>query len=285
MGSSNINKLPRDGPATNFEPDPYVATLTYVQTNDSVEFSNSGKKFGLVLVSAWRKFPIKLQNPYKQLIHHIKNCFHDDKFVPSNTPPSVYIYPWDDLHVTVAAFHYSHAVNDERHASQLTEHWRSVVRSARKRDGWPAPGTMLQFDVRNVQIGARNGIILWKESSGAMDAMRRCIEEEVSIWQQKQALSATDDTMSPTTTTRIDYKHTVSIPGIVHSTFLRFHRIPSTCGHEVQEQFREVVLPFVLNHSAFRNVEVSVDDIKFVCEKTPCMHIPHDVEHVVEDFC
>mmetsp|Transcript_21960 Transcript_21960/g.33526 ORF Transcript_21960/g.33526 Transcript_21960/m.33526 type:complete len:284 (-) Transcript_21960:518-1369(-) len=280
MASSSNNK-PRDGPATNFEPDPYAATLISVKSNDVVKFSNSGEKFGLVLVSAWRKFPIALKKPYEELKRHVQNCFRKDDFAPiDDTPPSVYLYPWDDLHVTVAAFHYNHAVDDEQHASQLTEHWRAVVQSAMKRDGWPAPGTMLQFNVQSAQIGTRNGILLWKELSGAMDAMRRCIEEEVLIRQQKQALS-TADTVD-TATIRIDYERTVSIPGIVHSTFLRFHRIPSTCGHEVQERFRENVLPFILNHSAFRHVEVSVDDIKFVCEKTPCMHIPDDSEHVLE---
>lgn len=84
------------------------------------------------------------------------------------------------------------------------------------------------------------------------------------------------------------------IPGIIHSTFLRFSRIPQTPGGEVQEKFRSKILGKIgskffgtgdKNGNGNENENtpflLQANTMRLVLESTPYMHIPNDDEHVL----
>jgi len=72
---------------------------------------------------------------------------------------------------------------------------------------------------------------------------------------------------------------TLTSPGIIHSTFLRFGRDPITKGDVVQERFQEVSKDV---KDIFGTIEV--DCVRLVVERVPYMHIPFDESHVLTSF-
>ena len=260
---------PRDGSALQFFADPYVKTLKSIDEKGCPVFGNSGSKFGLVLVIGWQQFPSIVGEAYVAFKHKVAQCFDPIDIVGDNSeanqPPAVFLYPVEDLHITIAAFHYFHPVVDSTHEEILISQWRSIVDSASKRPTWPSLEA-LRFQIAGTQIGAKNGILLWEETSGGIDAMRQCILSEVI--ESKNILTATLGD---------EFQETISIPDIIHSTFLRFHRVPTTPAVEVQQRFEcltnqeELLFP----------IKFSLTTVMLVCERTPCIHITFDDNHVI----
>mmetsp|Transcript_18129 Transcript_18129/g.25547 ORF Transcript_18129/g.25547 Transcript_18129/m.25547 type:complete len:107 (+) Transcript_18129:148-468(+) len=99
--------------------------------------------------------------------------------------------------------------------------------------------------------------------------MRRCIAEE-TLKHQKELQSVGIGIQ------------TLSIPGIVHSTFLRFRKVPTTRGEIVQSKFETHVLPQL--KQTFFSKPITLTDVKLVCERIPYMHIPVDDHHVFDVY-
>lgn len=319
---------PRDGPATVFEADPMVSDIFACEDGDY---------FGLVLVTNWPASPlddIDMDGPYQDFLRAVKSCFESEDITISKatttttattatiaTPvPAVYLYPTIHLHITLATFlpptkvnnNFSTTTNEEEEeklnlpeAKRIQDFATTVVRCASKLPDWPTQPLRLVVD--RAQLGAKAGILLWKDLSGGVAAIRKCLQQVSSDLTTSTSTSTTD----ATTSTRHDENNSpllrngsnntdssshfcppaIIVPGIIHSTFLRFSRVPQTPGDKVQEQFQSKVLPRIGEFFNKKNKDVlDIDDaptttvantVKLVCTSTPYMHVEDDEKHVV----
>ena len=268
---------PRDGPATVFEADPMVSDIFTGQDGDY---------FGLVLVANWPPSPTSdMEGPYQDFLGAVKSCFRDEDVVAAATSsdttstdstaslPSVYLYPTRHLHITVATFVPATKIVGKNNTNSFsTKELRDAKRAqaldllqaASKLPEWPTEP--LQLVVDSAQIGKRAGILLWKDLSGGIAAIRNCLR------------TASTEASIPI------------IPGIIHSTFLRFSRTPQTPGEKVQEAFESKIkgrLGTDFFHdadsttSSRKPLVLRANTVKLACESTPYMHIPKDDEHVL----
>ena len=252
--TSPSSSRPRDGPSTLFEVDPDMEEILRSQKGDMDEF-------GLVVVIGWPPNRDEIEAPYAAFVKSIRSCFdHDDE-------ENAYIYPLNALHITVATFHhFSLRTRDPELRSILEREWRQVALAASKRPEWPKYPLKLEID--SCQIGTRAGILLWRETTGGLDNMRSCLAQETSARQSlflKAGLNV----------------DTLMIPGIVHSSILRYPSPIKTNGELVQERLRKNVLPRL---KEVFSKPMTASTAVLVCERTPYLHLPYDDRHVLETF-
>lgn len=243
---------PRDGPATTFEVDLVMKDIVSGQRNNN--------DFGLVLVVGWPPNKHELQEPYHQLVNAMRSCFdHQDH------DGSAYFYPLESLHVTVATLHaFTLQTRDANERTVLERTWQTVVLAASSSPQWPKKPLKLEID--SCQIGSRAGIVLWKETTGGLERMRCCIRNETMSRQAQLRESGIS----------ID---TLRIPGIVHTSVLRFTAPIVTDGNVVQERFQENVLQRLKD---FFPTPITVTTAVLVCERTPYLHHPFDEHHALQ---
>eukprot|EP00980_Cylindrotheca_fusiformis_P002549 scaffold603_cov118-Cylindrotheca_fusiformis.AAC.1 len=233
-----------DGPSTSFQADPVVASL----------FDKTDDYFGLVLVANWPPDLTVVDPPYQRFLQNVRKCFHKDDLAGDR--PSVYLYPTQCLHITIATLHHVQKKQDGIDYSKIENDWTDLVQNASKLSSWPQGP--LNFRLASTQLGTKAGILLWTDITGGVQEMRNCLDQEAS--------------------TRSMKIH--SIPGIVHSTFLRFHKVPKQIpGEEIQNRFQELVVRSVEN--IFEDTLLTSQSAKLVCETTPYMHIPQDDSHIL----
>ena len=240
-----MSSKPQDEPTMNddFHVDPMVSEL-YVKTEPY---------FGLVVNAGWPPSSETIDS-YNQFLSMVKMCFDPEDLTGST--PAVYLYPGSCLHITVSTLYplkpvRAHGSNID--FDEITSTWKELVLAAANRPEWPTKPLQLEMD--SAQIGIKAGILLWKEMTGGLEAMRFCLTEEA----QERNLQIHNT------------------PGIIHSTFLRFYDQPSTKGNDIQNRFQRHVLPKLSD--IFSN-PIPANDAKLVCERTPYMHIPNDSDHV-----
>ena len=268
--------------------------------------------------------------------------------------PTVYLYPTIHLHITIATFlpptkkknnNNDDDDDDEVDKSKNKKNKKSemiiinqiitLLDEASKLSDWPTQP--FQFVIDSTQLGSKAGILLWKDLSGGINKIRNCLRQVV--------LSSTNNSASASTSTsngtnqlqreeqqqqsqsqsqleaqaqaQVPIFPPITIPRIIHSTFLRFSRIPKTCGKRIQERFQSEVIPNLHvcfnnsnNNSNNSNTDNDNDNTKtidendinsyssnsnnnnvgmvivsntvnLVCESTPYMHIPADDQHII----
>jgi hypothetical protein len=129
--------------------------------------------------------------------------------------------------VTIATFLPIQTVQEGGSLSESSRQaWIELVSAASQHPDWPT--SPLQLEINAAQIGTKAGILMWKEqvllsfeTTGGLQAMRTCIANE-----------------APERGMKIH-----NIPGIIHSSFLRFSQVPFTDRATVKERFQSNVLP------------------------------------------
>ena len=231
-----------DGPATCFQADPIVQAI----------LNKDQGYVGLVLVAGWPP-QTETNAPYSNFIESVKECF--DPVDLDSDRPAVYLYPLPFLHVTISTLL---PIQTGQEGGTVFESSRQawielVSTTASQHPDWPT--SPLQLEIDAAQIGTKAGVLLWKETTGGLEAMRTCLANEA-------------------------LKHGMKInkiPKIVHSSFLRFSKVPFTDGATVQERFQSKVLPRL---KKFFSQPFEAKDAKLACGRTPYMHIPNDSKHV-----
>jgi hypothetical protein len=287
---------PRDGPAVEFEPDPVVSLLVNKQRNEDEEEKRQDQQdqqsfFNLCLVAGWPPVltnPDRFRTSYEKFRAAVEQCWDASdrpqrEFVSTGSDPllsssnlasvvsPLYLYPYEHLHTTVATFFrpgLERVPIDQQ--EKLRRLWTQVLDVALKDQGWPTQPFSLRIE--SAQVGSRAGILLWKDESGSMEAMRECLRRAA-------ATVRTEASSSDCNSEELDWLGHLDVPPIIHSTFLRFcSPPPRTDGAAVQERFQADVLSKLgeLFPEPFR-----VPAATFVCERTPYMHIPFDNHHVL----
>ena len=234
--------------------------------------------FGLVAVVGWPPDRNQMLESYQRFRTAVELCFDEDDVSPTITSylgkdslslspaaAAVYLYPFQALHVTVTSpYDLRRPLPESEQAkTSLTEQWRCVIDRATQKAAWPR--NPLQLEIDSAQIGSKAGILLWKETTGNLQAMRECIQSTAD--EMKEELEHNGVSTD-----------TLTVPSIVHTTMLRFHREPKTPVEIVQERFARQVLPRL--HEFFP-ARWQVDTFTLVCEQMPYMHIPADDKHIV----
>jgi hypothetical protein len=229
------------------------------------------------------------------------------------SPSPLFLYQSQYLHVTIATMHplmkkgTSHPHSSEnmtepkqqQHYCVIQEYFQSLLRRASQSTLWPT--RPFEFVLDRVQLGTHAGILLWKDLTGGIEqirmALREAEAEELQQQQQQQQSSSCPSSLSTNTTTPTQppFFPIHSIPGIIHSTFLRFHSEPRMCPTRVHERFARLVLPKLQlsspsslslnttrtsspqqrrtnhkNHLLF-STPIVVSHIHLVCEEVPYM--------------
>lgn len=259
------NRQPWEGRIVTFEKDPMIKRMIKLKRgNSSVEES-----FGLVICAGWVPSEAVQTCYNEKFLPAVQRCFQESdwKDLVSDDIPRVYFYPSGALHVTVATLHaFTRPEEESPPRELLIKEWTDLVEAASCRVSWPKKPLQLSLD--SAQIGKRAGILLWKELTGGIDQMRVCIKAEADA--REDHLRKLD----------ID-PDTLSIPDIIHSSFVRYHEIPETPGEEIQERFQKLILERI---STFFPDPLVVPQVKFVCERRPYMHITDDERHVFLDL-
>jgi hypothetical protein len=206
-----------------FQADPFLPMLFANQQDDV---------YCLGLVTNWPP-PQAMKEPYQQLVQVIQNeCFYPEDVTSTaqQEHPAVAFMPFDSLHITVATLFTTTPVDEMTiPIPQLEEDWKQIALQASKLPEWPQTAFHLQID--SAKIASRAGILLWKETTGGLDQMRKCLQQ---IVHQDEG-----------STRQYAYLHDVfSFPSIVHTTILRYSSVPQATSHvHAQSQMDKTVLP------------------------------------------
>ena len=296
---------PRDPPSISFEVDPLVHSIICKKD-----------QFGIVLVAGWPPKPSFIES-YSNFINDVKQCFDpkdvvlfsdddddydcDDVAVMGRNKtdaerdvddeiviPNVYLYPPQQIHITIATFHPFHKAlenadensdnnnnsnNSNNQQKEFSKTCQQIVQSAKKRNDWPKQSFPLR--VKNAQIGKRAGILLYEDMNHMVDTMRKILLEEYKVVKMKLISSGSSSCW------KFPQEKELIIPNIIHSTFLRFGGKPITNGELIQERFQNNVQSRIINHYFFQK-EIVIDSCQLVVEKKAYMHIPCDVNHVLD---
>ncbi len=251
---------PRDKPSVNFEQDPYIPLL----------LEKRGDEYGIVLVANWP--PDKsFTSPYEQFVTLVRTCFRAEDLEFGNeedtmSPPAVYLYPPECLHITIATFT-PFTSSNPTDPNSFSSDCSRIIKNCIARDDWPKGGKggqNIRIEIDRAQIGSKAGILLWKNKDGMIDRIRKIVMEE-------------HDNVMKVDPAVLEGRKPI-VPGIIHSTFLRFGMVPITAGDAVQQKFAEVC-----NTDKIRALfgEIDVNSLRLVTEKIPYMHIPCDNNHVL----
>ena len=245
---NKMSAKPRDGPATSFYADPMVASI----------YQGESDYFDLVLPAGG---PLLLEpedlKSYADFVTLVQSCLDPEDL--QGDQPTAYFYQPDYLHVTIATLYPIERQKASVDYDGIKEHFKRLLQAASQRPEWPQEP--LELQIGSAQLGSKAGIILWREVTGGMANIRQC-------------LVATEKEQSDDNTPWKIH----SIPGIIHTSFLRFASEPTTNGGTLQEQFQQKVLPAI--HGIFPR-KVLVSKVHLVCETTPYMRVPMDDQHVV----
>mmetsp|Transcript_13066 Transcript_13066/g.24546 ORF Transcript_13066/g.24546 Transcript_13066/m.24546 type:complete len:268 (-) Transcript_13066:209-1012(-) len=252
-----MNK-PRDTASTKFEVDKWIPFLTQ-QTN-----RENSNLFGIVLVANWPPKDSFIE-PYEKLMLHIRNCFDPQDHIVDDTSgvPSVYIYPSNTIHITIATFTPFFNTNPEPCAKKkelYAQICTEIINRCQSRQDWPkGPFTV---EIESAQIGSKAGILLWNNPDQKVERIRRIVQEEYDFMLEENPVALN--------------RQKLVVPNIIHSTFLRFGRVPMTRGEEVQKRFQDAIRDI---HKLFGKIKV--DSLRLTVERFPYMHIPCDDSHVL----
>ncbi len=240
----SLSTTPNDGPTTFFCADPAVVSI----------YNHDDNYFDLVLVAGW---PLLTNTDdvksYEEFIQLVKTCFNSEDLEGNH--PTAYFYKPDYLHVTIATL-YPLETEKPKDFEQIKQYFANLVQKASLRKQWPNKSLQLQID--STQLGSKAGILLWREITGGLAKMRDSLmAEEMDEVQTQWKIHC--------------------IPGIIHTTFLRFSREPKTSGFVLQGLYQSKVVPAV--QRIFLRL-ISVPTVHLVCETTPYMHIPKDNDHL-----
>lgn len=273
-----VANRPKDGPATSFEADELAKLL--------VENKDKDTTYGLVLVAAWPPSFAWREIYASRIRPRLAACFPSDIMEDSSasSSSSVYIYPPEALHVTLATFWSIHCKEtiSQGQAVDLERSVKAVVERAWQQYQNKFPNERhFVLEVESAQIGTKAGIILWKESSGRLHAFRRVLhqtcQEECQRLEEPWSLQG-----EPVDANSMFVRQALSqikVPDIVHSTVVRFAETPVTKGVVVQSNFERFILDKLATELVPQSLHVPT--IKLVCERQPYMHVPPDDRHVL----
>ena len=287
--SSLSSGKPHDGPAVQFEADPLLAHIAKKEESSSSRRGDDcDDLFGVYMVTLWPPNRHQFLEPYSRFRAAVELCFDETDLEPQ---PSVYFNPFWTWHITIATLfpfggpdlNFNRWSDDEPvfkprkndddvNKDATTQFWKQLVERASQNPLWPKSNAPLELTIDSAQIGQRAGILLWKESTGGLQAMRQCLQ--IAVGEEEAASKDLHRDVSSNASLIEGF----SVAPIIHTTFLRFNRVPDTPGAVVQERFQANVLPRLLE---FFPRHLVLSSASLICEDKPFLHVRPDKNHVI----
>lgn len=254
------NKPRAESDTAVFQPDEWLHLLP--QKNE--HHAEEGELFGLVLVAHWPPNN-SIIRPYIEFLQQMKGWFNQEDYMlrGEHNIPAVYLYPPSALHITIATFARFDAPSPGNRA-EYANACKNIAEKAFSRKDWP--NRPFQIEIDKVNIGVKAGILLWENEDGVIKIMRKILQEEYNAFYE----------LNPGA---LDNRETLTVPEIIHTTFMRFgHECKSNRTH-IQKRFEEVSKD---TKDCFGKIEVN--SVKLAVERIPYMHIPCNERHVLTSF-
>ena len=228
--------------------DRYAAALALGRRDASV--------YGFGIAALWRKEGIP---EHVQLQHRYNSLAERVRAIPS-AKGSVYVYPFEAFHSTVAALVKFTAPMLTNEASpeirqRHTEAWHAAITRAFASPDYPrGPGKLIML---RPTLGDAAAVFRYDNPGGEVATIRRLIHE-----------AATSDPALKAAGVHLD-SETLGIPGIIHSSFLRF---TEQLGPADPSSVDEFVRDFDAAVENWEPLELTLTEVCFVIEDVPYMH-------------
>ena len=241
-----------------FEADSFVQSLVQGQVVDNT--------FGIVLVTSW-PLPDETKRNYETFREVVRDCFFQEDATIDDL--HVYLYPAEYVHVTVATLfpfhHTAPSSTEDRHF--IVRISKDLVKKASEMRSWPI-NQSIELQVDRWQIGRKAGIILWKETNGTIEQIRKClrtaVDEYVTVAPEREAKLVRDN---------------FKIPDIIHSTFLRFAQTPKIQIDSLERRINNV--PPIAD---FFPTTVQSSSLHLVNENKPYMHLEYHPSNILSSL-
>eukprot|EP00667_Euglena_gracilis_P018538 EG_transcript_19704 len=182
------------------------------------------------------------------------------RHIISIEPGVAYVYPHNAVHSTVACivnFMHNQARFTPEVRRRYVASWLSALRPCAEAAGFPKAAFSVTYGAP--QLSGRAAFFPIQDPSHAVTAVRRCIRQAID----------TDASLKPA---GLDMTDDVRIPGILHSTLLRFRKAPRDA-----EQWQAAFLRVA---ASWRPVAVEVRAMHLAVEDRPYMHTVKDSAHM-----
>lgn len=187
--------------------------------------------------------------------------------IEAGMPASAYVYPQLTVHCTVATLR-PFTAGPLSGGTRVAEadRWSAVLAAARAAPAWPTS----PFDLRMgpPQLEGAAGIVKYEDSSGGIEAMRRCLREAIIAAGGLPAEGGADRSHAKPLPASPPNEPPAHIPDIVHSTVLRWAAEPT----EAELAAAHAAVDRVA--ASWEPLDVPITRCSAVFEARPFMHVP-----------
>jgi hypothetical protein len=221
-----------------FEVDPIIEQISRNELNET---------FGLIICAIFHQpKPIQFADFYHQLIQQLKTNFTDDE------KQAIYLYPIAHLHITISTlYNFKHPKPES--PEKCLQHWKECFKRLKQTS--KNQSIILTLDTINLSKAA--GYFQFKDEINGFENIRQSIRE---ICKPEDGQSA------------------ITMPNIVHTTFLRFAKKPQDPA-KFEEKFHRICKEIFAKTSG---ILFEIDEICLAFEALPYMHIACDEFHVLD---
>lgn len=221
-----------------FEIDPLIQQIARNEAKET---------FGLIICALFHQpKPIQFADFYHLLIERIQADFNDDE------KQSVYLYPIAHLHITITTlYNFKHELPQD--TEKCLKYWKERFTNL-KQNTKPKP-IILTLD--SIKLSKAAGYFQFIDENNSIDHIRQSIRE-ICVPENGQP--------------------GLSIPSIVHTSFLRFVKQPNN-PLELEKKFHNICQELLGNT---KQIRFDIDEICLAFEARPYMHIKCDEFHILD---
>lgn len=221
-----------------FEDDPLVGQISRRETEET---------FGLIICALFHQpKPLSFRDFYHQFIDQLRTNLTADE------QQSIYLYPIDYLHITICTL-YSFKDAPPSSPDRCLQYWKECFNQLKQTSN--NRSIVLTFD--SIKLSKAAGYFLFQDEAQAFGKLRQSIRE---ICQPEQG------------------QPDLLIPGIVHTSFLRFIKKPND-AKIFEEKFHRICQEVLVKA---KEIIFNIDEICLALESRAYMHIPCDKDHILD---
>ena len=221
-----------------FEGDPFVGQLSRQEPNET---------FGLIVCAFFHQpKPIHFTDFYQQLIQQLQTHLTDDE------KQVFYLYPIANLHITIATL-YSFKDPKPESPEKCLQYWKERFDQLKK----TSKNRSIVLTLDSIQLSRAAGYFQFKDERNGIENLRKSIRE----------ICKPDDGQP-----------LLTIPGIIHTSFLRFIKKPQDPG-KFEDKFHRICQEIF---AKIKDISFDIDEVCLALESQPYMHIPCDKDHILD---
>jgi hypothetical protein len=221
-----------------FEADPIVGQISRNEQKET---------FGLIICALFHQpKPIAFTDFYHQLTQQLKTSFTDDE------KQAIYIYPIPHLHITIGTlYNFKHAWPES--PEKCLQYWKECFKRLKQ----TSKNQSFRLILDTINLSKAAGFFQFKDETNGIGNIRQSIRE---ICKPEDGQPA------------------ISVPNIVHSSFLRFIKKPQD-PEKFEEKFHRIANEILAKTNT---ISFEINEICLAFEARPYMHIDCDEIHILD---